>query len=78
MIIDIKESNWDKKVKLNIARNKQVKKYMEKEGLPIETMHYSLDASKTPANELIIIDMSKINSKQHRHIKRILSGKYDD
>ena len=51
---------------------------MEKEGLPIETMHYSLDASKTPANELIIIDMSKINSKQHRHIKRILSGKYDD
>ena len=78
MIIDIKEINYKENDRLHIARNKQVKKYMEKEGLPIETMHYSLDASKTPANELIIIDMSKINSKQHRHIKRILSGKYDD
>ena len=30
MIIDIKESNWDKKVKLNIARNKQVKNIWKK------------------------------------------------
>ncbi len=75
MIIEFKEENWEEIEALKIARLNQVKEYMKEEGLDINT--YNMGLIKSPATELIEIDLSKVNPKQFRHIKRILSGKYD-
>lgn len=52
-----------------------IKTYMTEEGLEVNT--YDAHGGTIKGQELIEIDLAKVNAKQFRHVKRILSGKYD-
>ena len=67
MIVEVKDPKMRDHEKYKDQRLKLVKKYYKKHDIPF-----------TVISDMVVIDLAKMSKEQYRHIKRILSGKYDD